>query len=125
MDFFDFLATCKELVVFTNFFDKLANVLQVQNIASQLISTRMITVSDDEEIRSIARSKDKALFVLRKVAHSLKAGVTQSFFTLLVIMEEHGSDAAVVATVIRKEMEKYAGRLHILIDCSIIAILLS
>ena len=110
--FFAFLATCKELVVFTKFFDKLAKILPVQNIAPQLISTRIITIGDEEEIASIARSLDKAVFVLRKVAHSLEAGVTRSFLTLLTIMEEHHGDAAVVATDIRKEMEKYSG-MHI------------
>jgi len=106
---FCFLATCKELVVFTKFFDKVVNILPVQNVASQLISAKIITVDDDEEIKSIVRSKEKATFVLRKVAHSLEVGITQSFYTLLTIMEQHGSDAAVVATAIREEMKKFAG----------------
>ena len=104
--FFMCVVGFKECEVFTTFFDKLANTLPVQNIASRLISARIITVGDDEEIRSIARTKEKAMFVLRKVAHSLDASVTESFYKLLTILEEHGSDAGVVAAEIRKELQK-------------------
>jgi len=99
----------KESEVFTTFFDKLANTLPVLNIAPKLISTRIITVGDDEEIKSIARTQEKATFVLRKVAHSLNAGVTESFYKLLSIMDEHGGDVRVVATEIQNQLQKHTG----------------
>jgi len=83
--------------------------LPVVNIASKLISARIITIGDDEEIKSITRTQEKATFVLRKVAYSLNAGVTESFYKLLSIMDDHGGDAHVMATEIRNELQKHTG----------------
>ena len=83
------------------------NILPVQNVSHKLISQRIITVDDDEEIKGIARSKDKASFVLRKIVQSLEVGLIQSFHKLLTIMEEHGGDAAILATEIQNELVKY------------------
>ncbi|XP_065902901.1 uncharacterized protein [Dysidea avara] len=96
----------KEFKVFTTFFDKLVNILPVQDIVYKLISSNIITTDDDEEIKSITRSKDKASFVLRKVARSLEVGLTQSFYKLLMIMEERKGDAAILAIEIKSELQK-------------------
>jgi len=96
-----------EFEIFTTYFNKLVNILPIQNVCHQLISSRIITVDDDEEIKGITRSKDKASFVLRKVARSLEVGLTQSFQKLLIIMEEHGGDAAILASEIKNELVKY------------------
>ena len=96
----------KEIKVFTTFFDKLVNILPVQDIVYKLISSDIITTDDGEEIKSITRSKDKASFMLRKVAHSLEVGLTQSFYKLLMIMEERRGDAAILATEIKSELQK-------------------
>ena len=82
------------------------NILPVQSIAHNLISSRIITIDDEEEIKSIAKSKDKASFVLRKIARSLEVGLTQSFNKLLTIMEEHGGDAAILSTEIQSKLVK-------------------
>lgn len=99
----------KEFKVFTSFFDKLANILPTQNIITQLISVNIITIGDSEEIESIARTKEKAIFVLRKVAHSLDAGITESFYKLLTIMGDHKGDARILATEIQQELKKHEG----------------
>ena len=83
------------------------NIFPVQNVSHNLISLRMITVDDDEEIKGITRTKDKASFVLKKISRSLEVGLTRSFYKLLTIMEEHGGDAAILATEIQNELVKY------------------
>ena len=75
----------------------MTSILPVKSLSQHLVSTGIITIDEEEEIMSIATSKDKALFVLRKIARSLEAGVTQSFYTLLTIMKRHGGDVAVLA----------------------------
>ena len=95
-----------EFEVFTRYFNKLVNILPVKSITHNLISSRIITIDDDEEIKSIARSKDKASLVLRKVGRSLEVGVTQSFYELLMIMKQHRGDSAILAAEIQNELVK-------------------
>ena len=91
------VAGVEEYKVFKASYDKLASVLPVKSLSHILVSTGIITVDEEEEIMSITTSKEKASFVLRKIARSLEAGVTQSFCTLLTIMKGHGGDVAVLA----------------------------
>ena len=44
--------------------------------------------------------------MLRKVARSLEVGLTQSFYQLLMIMEERRGDAAILATEIKSKLQK-------------------
>ena len=77
---------------------KLANVLPVKSLSNQLVSEEIITFDEEEEIASIPISKEKASFVLRKIARSLEAGITRSYYALLTIMKDHGGDVAVLAS---------------------------
>ena len=77
---------------------KLANVLPVQSLSHQLVSNEIITIDEEKEIASIPISKEKASFVLRKIARSLEVGITNSYYTLLTIMKSHGGDVAVLAS---------------------------
>ena len=77
---------------------KLANVLPVKSLSNQLVSEEIITFDEEEEIASIPTSKEKASFVLRKIARSLEAGITRSYYALLTIMKDHGGDVAVLAS---------------------------
>lgn len=107
--YLSFLAGFKEFEVFTTFYNKLVNILPVKNIAYKLISSKIITYDDEEEIRSITRSKEKASFVLRKIALPLEVGHTQSFYKLLAILEEYGGDAVILSTEIKNELQKCTG----------------
>jgi len=91
------VADIKEFEIIKASYDKLINVLPVKTLSHHLVSNEIITVDEEEEIASIPTSKEKASFVLRKIARSLEAGVTQSFYTLLAIMKKHGGDVAVLA----------------------------
>ena len=92
------LAVVKEFKVFKASYAKLANVLPVKSLSDQLVSEEIITFDEEEEIASIPTSKEKASFVLRKIARSLEAGITRSYYALLTIMQNHGGDVAVLAS---------------------------
>ena len=92
------LAGIKELKVFKASYAKLANVLPVKSLSHHLVSNEIITMEEEEEIASIPTSKEQASFVLRKIARSLEAGITYSYYTLLTIMKSHGGDVAVLAS---------------------------
>ena len=82
--------------------DELANILPVNNIINKLISAKIITFDDGEEIKSLPKSRDRASFVLNLVAKSLQAGITDDFDSLLEIMDEYGGAVAKIANKIRK-----------------------
>ena len=98
----------KENNVFKTFYDKLICVLPTYNISPQLVTERIITIGDDEEITSMKRSQEKASFVLRIIAKSLQAGITHSFYVLLGIMEKYGGDVALLANDIRRALGESA-----------------
>ena len=77
------------------------NILSVQSVSRKL---GIITNDDNEKIKCIARGKDKASSVLREIGQSLEVGINESFFNLLTIMDEHGGDAAVLASIILNEL---------------------
>ena len=91
------VACVKVFEVFKASYSRLANVLPTKSLSHHLVTTGIISVDEEEEIESIPTSKEKASFVLRKIARSLEAGLTNSFNTLLAIMRRHGGDVAVLA----------------------------
>jgi len=102
-----FIGSAKEKDVFTSFYDKLASILPISNISPQLVTAQIITTGDNEEISAIVRSNEKASYVLRIIDKSLKAGITKSFYSLLKIMENYGSesDVALLANEIRTALQ--------------------
>ena len=80
-----------EREVLTTFYDKLVCILPVESISSKLVSARIITTDDVEKINTYILSKKKASFILKIIDRSLEAGVTDSFYILLDLMEEHGN----------------------------------
>ena len=81
-----------EREVLTTFYDKLVCILPVESISSKLVSARIITTDDIEKINNTdILSKKKASFILKIIDRSLEAGVTDSFYILLDLMEEHGN----------------------------------
>ena len=99
-----YIGISKEFKVFREYSDRLANILPVNNIINELISANIISFDDSEEIKSLSREKDKALFVLNKVAKSLKVDVTDDFYSLLRIMEDYPGTVAKVANKIILEL---------------------
>ena len=104
-----FLGVMKENDVFKEFYGKLTCILPTTNISPQLVAEGIITIDDNEEITSMKRSQEKASFVLRIIAKSLQAGITRSFYALLVIMEKYDGDVALLAKDIRQALDKSSG----------------
>ena len=98
------IGNSKEYKVFREFSDKLGNILPVDNLINKLIVAEIINFEDSEEIKGLPKSQDKASFVLNKVAKSLKADITDDFYSLLSIMEEYEGTVAKVANKIRKDL---------------------
>ena len=97
-----YVGNAKEFKIFREYSDELANILPVNNIMNKLIAAQIITHDDSEEIKGLAKSKDRASHVLDIVAKSLKAGITDDFYSLLRIMEEYEGAVAKVANKIRE-----------------------
>ena len=95
--------------VFKKFYSQLVSLLPTTNISHQLVSAKVITTDDIEEITAITRSKEKASYVLRIVARSLEADITSSFYALLNIMENFGGDVSALASNIRTALTDFSG----------------
>ena len=95
--------------VFKKFYSQLVSLLPTTSISHQLVSAKVITIKDFEEITSISRSEQKACYVLRIVARSLEGDITSSFYALLDIMENFGGDVSVLASSIRTALTEFSG----------------
>ena len=98
-----FTDDCIENEIFKKFYGKLINVLPTNNILYKLVSAKIISVDDSEEITGKTGSTEKASYVLNHIARSLDVGITFSFYTLLDIMEEYGGDVTLLTNEIKKE----------------------
>ena len=97
---------CVELKVLTDYFSRLTSILRIDTISHKLISARIIAIADLEEIEKLT-SKDKAIFVLKRINSSLNGGIATSFYSLLEVMEEcDGDDVASLANEIRRSVNK-------------------
>ena len=99
-----FIDNSKEYKVFCEYSDELANILPVKNIMNQLISAKIITFDDSDRINGLAGEKDKAWFVLNKVAKSLQAGITDDFCSLLRIMKKYEGLVAKIAANLQRDL---------------------
>lgn len=90
--------------MFRAYSDELANILPVKNTINELIAANIINFDDGEEIKGLPREKDKASFVLNRVAKSLQAGVTDDFYSLLRIMKKYEGVVAKIATKLEKDL---------------------
>ena len=94
--------TCREKEVLETFYDKLATILPVGSIPFKLVSAKVISMDDLDEIELKQKPKHKAAFILNKIHCSLKAGIKHSFYMLLDIMEQYDSDIKVLAKDMRR-----------------------
>ena len=84
-----------ELKLFTSFYGRLTTVLSVSTLSHYLVSARILTTNEEEKLDKIDSSTDKAAFVLRKIAAHLQGGVTESFYSLLSLIENHGDISSI------------------------------
>ena len=84
-----------EYELFTYFYVRLATVLSVSSLSHHLVSARILTTNEEEQLDAIDNSTDKATFVLRKIAAHLEGGFTESFHSLLSLIENHGDISSI------------------------------
>lgn len=85
---FCFSTAEKEEEVLTKFYDRLVIILPVRNIMPNLITERVVTFKENEQIQI----GHEAEFILTKIQKSLRVGITKSFYSLLDVMEQYGND---------------------------------
>ena len=85
----------EKLEVFTDYYSKLMSVLPIKTLTSHLVTKRIISFEEEEEIRQAPLQSQSTHLVLKKIASSLQAGLAYSFDELLIIMEEHGNISCV------------------------------
>ena len=85
-----------EYEVFKEFSAKLIDVLSalMDEITQYLISADVLTFNQDEEVRSLTTSKERAKKLLFTLEGPIKAGHLKSLTELSRIMESYGNDAS-------------------------------
>ena len=93
--------------VFTDYYSKLMRVLPIKTLTSHLVTKRIISFEEEEEIEQALLQPQTSLqsqaslqsrstrLVLKKIASSLQAGLAYSFDELLLIMEQYGNISCV------------------------------
>ena len=76
--------------MFTDYYGRLQDILPVKKLSGHFISKRLINFEEEQIIQQSDRDSQAASTVLRKIAYSLRAGQTESFYKLLTIMRDHG-----------------------------------
>lgn len=104
-----FIGSVKENTVFKKFYEDLRHILPIRNISDQLVSKKIISIGDKEEINAAKTLQDKTSFVLEIIDNSLRAGITHSFYELLSTMEEYGGDVSLFANKVRRELDEFSG----------------
>ena len=90
-----FLIAERKLEVFTDYYSKLMSVLPIKTLTSHLVTKRIISFEEEEEIEQASLQSRSTRLVLKKIASSLQAGLAYSFDELLLIMEQYGNISCV------------------------------
>ena len=84
-----------EYKLFESFYVRLAMVVSVSSLSHHLVSARILTTQEEEQLDKFDNSTGKATFVLKKIAADLEAGLTESFYSLLSLIESHGDISSI------------------------------
>ena len=88
------MAQPPECSVFQNYYPKLCNTMvDIDNLLPHFVQENIIQVDDLEEIKAKPRTTDKVEKLLQFISGPLRAGNVKNFYTMLSIMEEHGTQA--------------------------------
>ena len=83
-----------EKQIFRDHYSKLCNTMvDIDNLLPHFVQENIIQVDDLEEIKAKPRTTDKVEKLLQYISGPLQAGNVKSFYTMLSIMEEHGTQA--------------------------------
>jgi len=104
--------TNKEYKIFLHYYGKLAQTLPITTLCHHFVTKNVITASEVEEIHALPTSSRKAIYILRKISDSLKAGQTNTFDLFLSVIKDHGNvDSIQLVSLIKKEIGSAAGKL--------------
>ena len=76
--------------MFTNHYSQLQDILPVRTLSGRLVTQRIIDFDEEGIILQTVGQSQAASIVLRKIGNSLRAGQTESFDKLLIILKDHG-----------------------------------
>ena len=86
----------KELEVFQDYYSKLVESLPANELSHYLVSHRVISLADNEEItKPTTPSRRAAEILLSRVYSSLQNGDVVAFHNLLHVMQQHGNSAVI------------------------------
>ena len=92
----DYITVEKKLEVFTNYYSKLMRIiLPIRILTSHLVTKRIISFDEEEEIIQAPLESESTRIVLKKIANFLQAGFANSFDELLLTMEQYGNISCV------------------------------
>jgi len=84
----------KEAVIFRQYYAKLCHTLtDIQYLLPEFVTENIIKQSDIEEIDALSTSLQKRQKLLLHISDPLQAGHLHGFYTMLRIMEVHGTYA--------------------------------
>ena len=105
------LGSNSEYEVFTKFYARLAAVLSVTSYSHYLVSAKILTTDEEEQLDALDNSNKRAAFVLRKIAAHLKGGNSDSLHALLSVIEIHGDISSIsLVSEIRSGIISIAGK---------------
>ena len=81
----------RKLEIFTDYYSKLMSVLPIKTLTSHLVTKRIISFDEEEEIIQAPLQSQSTRLLLKKIASSLQAGFVCNFDELLLIMEQYGN----------------------------------
>ena len=94
-----------QLKTFTKNYSKLCTITDISNLLPHFVTKEIINLEDAEKITNISTSSVKVQKLLTHVAGPLQAGNTQPYYTMLIIMEQYGTQATrTLATQIRNQV---------------------
>lgn len=107
-------ASCTpEYAVFIEYYSKILGSLSVSTVCPHLVSEKIISHKEETEILSSVQTEAPRL-LLGKIYCKLNAGLTQSFYKLLDILDDHGNiDCQGVIADIRKKLQELKGKCNI------------
>ena len=83
-----------EYKLFTDYYNKLLDVLQASDLSHYFVSDKIISVTDHERIIRSTVPQDGAKLLLDRVSWQLQNGNTTAFNKILLIMDHYGVTAA-------------------------------
>ena len=78
--------------VFIENYHRLTN-LNLSMLDSYLVSERIITLTDQQDINAAKTNRDRSTLILQAIGNHLKSNITQSLFVMLDLMIECGDIA--------------------------------